>query len=376
MTPRRFSLILLSVCLASGAAAWAQMPPPPGGVELPPGHPEVPGMPTEPTEAPAAAGRLAVQAIQGTPGGPAIGEAPVTVQLIHRGMLLDTLSAALDEHGVVMFEDLAVNMSVQPVVEIDYAGVTYRQVGSIMDANNAEQKIQVHCYEVTEEEPDWNVAMRHLMLSPEEQAVRVTELLVLQHAGDRSWVGEPTEDGARVVMELALPEGAYDVQLGGGFSLDGSDAGIEGGALMIRRPLVPGRSEMRLSYVVPAPQGLATIDILAPADVQRTMVIVPEEMTTEAVRSLRDGGTQAMGEKTVRFYVATDLPSGERASLSVGGLGSGPVPVEEEAAVAANAPSPSSGGAAKLIAAIGGGVLLLLAAVIIFFRSSPRPAAD
>ena len=370
MTRQCSSAITLPACFCLVAAAWGQMADPTGGEKLPAGHPDISMMEAPPT--PAATGRLAVQALQGTPGGPTVGEAEVQVQLIHRGMLLDTLSGTLDEHGVVMFEDLAVATGFQPIVTIHYAGVTYQQVGALMDGGHPEQKVQVLCYEVTDDTPEWAVAMRHLMLSPAEEGVRVTELLVVSSAGDRTWRGVPTEDGERTTMEFSLPEGARDVQLGRGFS-GWSDAALQRGQLLTRRPLVPGRTELQFSYIVPAVEGSAMIDVVAPAPVERMMVIVPEGMALDAADSLRDGGTQAMGGKAVRFYVASDLAAGQATGLSVTGLGPAPAPAGEATAVPANAPVSTSGGVAKIVAAVGG-IVLLLAAIVVFFRSSAKPA--
>jgi hypothetical protein len=106
--------------------------------------------------------------------------------------------------------------------------------------------------------------------------------------------------------------------------------------------------------------------------VDSLMVIVPEDITMEAVRGLEVGGTQAMGSTTVNYYVAGGLAAGEVASLAVSGLAAG----EGAAAVAdSTTGTAESGNLAKIIAAIGGAVLLLLAIIIIIFRS-PKPALE
>ncbi len=373
MTRASFALTGFSASLLLAMNASAQMTTPADGEMLPAGHPDISSMMQgAAAPEPATTGRLAIQARQGTLGGPSIAGAEVTVELIHRGMSLETLDATLDEHGVVMFEDLAVGMGIQPIVTIKHAGVTYGQSGTIMDAEHPHQKVEIFCYEVTDDIPDWNIVMRHLMLSPAEEGVRVTELMVLNSSGNRTWLGASAEDGAKTIMELALTEGARDVELGRGFS-GWSDAAFEGGKLAFRRPLVPGRTEFQFSYIVPATEDSATIDIVAPATVERMMVILPEGMSADATDSLKDGGTQAMGGKPVRFYVASDLPAEAAASLSVSSVTApGPAAPNDAAAVVPESPAATSGSVAKLVAALGGGTLLLLAVGIIFFRSSPR----
>ena len=325
----------------------------------------------EPDLAAVARGSLAVQAIQGTPGGPAIGAAKVEVQLVHRGMLVDTLEAMLDEHGVVMIEDLPVGMGVQPIVQVHYAGVTYQQAGAMMDTAHREQKVRVLCYEVTDEAPDWKVTMRHVMLSRAPEGLRVTELLRLENPADRTWLGTPAADGSRTTTVLTLPQGAQDVSLGRGFH-DWCCSTLADGRLINHLPLMPETTELNFSYIIQPEEGSVAIDVVAPASVDSMMVIVPEDMTMEAVQGLEAGGTQTMGSTTVRYYVAGGLAAGEVASLSVSGLAA----AEAATTVAeSTTDTAESSNLAKIIAAIGGAVLLLLAIIIIFFRS-PKPALE
>ena len=144
---RFFIPCLCAVLLSAGA--WAQHAgaeggnkfPLPGGdagwIEEPhlfplPGGEDSQGADDAPSMMPAR-GVLAIRAVQGTPGAEPIGQTKVTVQLYHRGMLLDTIETQLDEHGIVMLEDLPIDSAFQPVAQIEYAGVTYSVVGELME---------------------------------------------------------------------------------------------------------------------------------------------------------------------------------------------------------------------------------------------------
>jgi hypothetical protein len=280
-------------------------------------------------------GTLAIKAIQGTPGGPVIVEAPVEIQLYHRGMLIETINTKLDEHGIVMIEDLPLAMDVQPVVLINHADLTYQKVGAVMDRMNPEQTIEVTCYELTDEEPMWKVRMRHVMLSPApdgSDGLHVTEVMMVENLGDRTWAGTIRPGFERpITTEFTLPDGAMGVSIGRGFhdwccttleKVPGSSNGSRH-ALLNHLPIMPGATEMIFSYILPARRGAATIDIAAPnapGGVDQVMVLVPEQLNATSVIGLTASGADQMGQTPVTRYMAAGVARGETVSLTLTGL--------------------------------------------------------
>jgi hypothetical protein len=128
---------------------------------------------------------------------------------------------------------------------------------------------------------------------------------------------------------------------------------------------MPGTTEMSFSYMLPATDGAATLDIVAPANVEKMSVIVPDDVNVESVTGLTAGGSQQMGESSFRYYLAGNLQESGRASLRVAGLSGGG---------AATAGAVNVAGRAKYIAGIGAGLLLLFAFAMILVKS-PRAAA-
>ncbi|UCD76163.1 MAG: hypothetical protein JSV91_04415 [Phycisphaerales bacterium] len=310
----------------------------------------------------ATTGKLAIQAVQGTPFAEPIGVAKVTVQLFHQGMLLDTIKAETDEHGVVMLEDLPVQSAFVPVVQVAYAGVTYSVVGSQMDIENHQQKLEVPCYEVTEEQPDWKVTMRHLMIMPVAHGLTVTEVMVLQSSGERSWLGEPRPDGKRTTTVFTLPAGATDVNLGAGFH-DWCCSTLEDGKLVNHLPLMPGVTQMRFSYHLHADEDSMAIDVVAPAAVDQMVVMLPAELAS-GVQGLEAGPVQEMGDARVQTYMGRNLQAGAKANLQLTGLSVAPATTAE--------PGAGQAGVAKVIAIVGGGVLLIVAAFMLLGRPKNR----
>jgi hypothetical protein len=308
-------------------------------------------------------GRLAIRAIQGTPEGPPIGTAPVTVQLFHRGMLFDTVNSQLDEHGVTVLEDLPAGMDVQPVVQVVYKDMTYQKVGETLNAAQPQQSLEVICYEPTNVAPAWAVRMWHVMMDRRPPGLFVTEVLVVENPGDRTWLGTDGAGAKPITTSFALHQQARDVALGPGFH-DWCCTTHAPGSLVNHLPLMPETTEFRFSYLIPAEDDSIDLDIVAPAPVDHVLVVLPVDITVQHAHGLMLSGTDTSGAQPVVAYMAANLGRGQRATLSLAGLGTA-APLATGAA-----------GLAKIAAAVGGGLLLVLAVVVVLVRSGRTAPAD
>jgi hypothetical protein len=358
---RRASRVLaVALAAASWPAAAAGQEPQPGGDKFP-----LPDAPPELGQvARSVSGSLAIRAVQGTPGGPRIGAVPVTVDLYHRGMLVDSVEAQLDEHGVTVLESLPAGMGVEPRVRVVYKGMTYLQDGPLMDAAHPQQTVEVVCYEPTEVAPDWAIGMWHVMMDRRPPGLFVTEVIVVENPADRTWLGSGAGEGDKpVTTSFALHERAQGVALGPGFH-DWCCTTHAPGSLVNHLPLMPDRTEFKFSYVIPAQDDAVAFDIVAPAPADHVMVILPDDIEVRDIQGLTLSATDRGGPRPVVAYSAADLGRGQRARLGLAGLGA-PAPLADGA-----------GGLAKIAAAVGGGVLLVLAVVIVVARSGRGAAAE
>lgn len=361
-----FSLCMLGSAAVPAAAQNAS--PDTGGAKFPlpaPGTSSAPGgAGMVGPDAPAAGvtGAIAVKAVQGTPGGPAIANAPITVQLIHRGAVIKTIEAELDEHGVAVLEDLPIGMGVTPVVHVTYGKVGYQQPGEIMNAEARQQTIEVVCYELSSEAPDWHIAMRHVMVGRDPQGLTVAEVIVIDNPENRTWTGTPVESGQPVTCVLPLPEGATNVALGRGFH-DWCCTTFESGKLSNHLPLMPQRSELHFRYTIPVVDGGALLRIPIEQAVAEMMVVVPEELATEGVEGLDLGGTETFGGRTVRYYRSSDVEAGRPMEVRLAGL------------THDHEPGAASGASIiRTVGGIGAGLLVLITAIVLMRRPAPGAA--
>lgn len=375
------SFVAASLLLVSSAAVAQQGAP--GGIPWPDkSAPPAAGQPSS------AAGSLAIKVTQGTPGEQPIGAIDVAVELYHRGMLVDTLHTRTDDRGTATIESLPIGVGVRPLVKVKYDDLDYQIGGGPMDAEHPHQDIEVVCYATTEAPPAWSVQTRHMMVTPEAGGVRVTEVMMVQNPDQRTWVGnvglyaqaptDATGKAKRDTTAFVLPEGATDVQLGRGFH-KWCCSTIAGDRLVNHLPLMPEVSEMMFSYLLPAKDGTATLNIAAPSDVGSTMLMTPTTLEAGTTQGLTFGGEQSMGDSAARIYSAPTMARGQKASITFVNLAAPAAPAASAQPAAGMAPAGSAseasttktsgGGVAKIVAGVGGGVILAVAAFLLLRRS-------
>lgn len=336
------------ICITTAAIAVA-------GAQAQPAPGPAPAQPIDSVMAEAPTGALAVQVVQGTAGGPVVGSLDIEVDLYHLDHVLKTLTATLDASGVALIENVPLPVEVRPVVRLQYAGVTYLEVGAPLSAERNEGVVTLTVFETTDEAPLWHVSMRHVMVEPHSDGAAVAETLVVENPGDRTWLGEATDGGAeRPTIRVSLPEGADQVQLESGFHgwcctvLTGSD-------LIVKMPLMPGRTSFRYSYHVPATGKRAEVRISSPAPTAQAVFFVPEGATTVSPIALDHLGVEQMGQMRVNMYRAADLAGGVEAGVMLAGLTSA-------VATTPTTPTGATAAHAQRAALIGVGLVLAVSA--------------
>ena len=334
---------------------------------LPAGHPSISHVPpaTEPTHAlvaPASAGSIAVRARQGTQGGPAVaGGSAVSLELYHQGHVIHKADAALDSSGIVIFENIPLAVECQPMVKVTYNGVEYQQLGQVMDSRKPSQQIDVSVFETTEVEPAWQVHMRHVLVDPSPEGLKITEMVAVQNPTDRAWIGKLRSDGKRGTIAIPIPDGATNIEFGEG--LHGCCVKTENGKLVNTMALTPGTSQISFSYVVPANSATATIAVTAPTAVKHMMLFVPDNGTPVTVAGLDDLGLREMGKSKSRMFKGADLKPGHQTVLTVA-VPAAATAVASAASGATNAP--------KVIAGVGVGAIVVVGAGLVLFKTPKK----
>ena len=347
---------------------------------LPAGHPQMPPageMPAMPPagQAPAmppapVAATLSVQAIQGTTKGPAVGADPVEVDLLRDGDVVSHIEDKLDATGKLTLKDLPGGADITPVVRITHAGVVYNTSGNPLIAQHG-GKVTVKVYEATEEQPEWKIKIRHVMVQPYKDGVQVMEMMGIENPTDRSWIGKADPiTGKRATLSVPLPKGAKNVQMMSGFH--NTCASVLGDRIVDTDPFVPETSQYQIGYIVPAINGKVDLSVAAPAGIDRMMLFVPDDGSSVSAIGMEDLGAKEndRGGKT-HYYKAQGAKAGDSIGVTLTNLpdkalasGEG-----EDGAAATNALSNDK--TPQILAGVGA-VLILFIGIAFLFKPSHR----
>ncbi len=248
-------------------------------------------------------------------------------------------------------------------------------------------------YETTEVEPDWHIAVRHLIVRPMEDQLHVTEVWAVFNPTEKSYIGKPVQEVAevmvgsedapqdqapqtqpqashekgRAVLALPLPGKASHVQPGRGF--EACCTRVEEGKLISTSPMTPGTNELHLNYRLAAEDGVFELPLTAPALTKHMMVFLPDDGSVVTAKGLTAGDPFQAGDKQFRMYMGKEVEKNTELGLTI----------KSDQAIAKPASMTASGAVApvdnasqiKMVAGIGGGALLL-AAVIVLLKPSKK----
>ena len=293
-----------------------------GAAQLPAGHPDISQMMGGGGGAPPAASgttSLIVKVAQGTIGGPTtLGGLSGTVEVYDRDRVVAKLDAKLNERGEVTISGIPVGPTFQPLVTVTYKDVAYQAAGQPI-INATPQTVTVQVYEPTDQPVGWEVRMRHVMLQPAANGVQVIDMLAIDNATDRAFIGAPGSDGAdgrRMTFALPIPVGARDVKLVGGFHDCCSK--VVNGFVASTMAIVPGTTQYQLTYFVPQRDGKAEITAAAPAVTKHFIAFAPDDGTTITASGLETGTTD-MGGGAMRYFKAAAVPADQVVKMVVSG---------------------------------------------------------
>ena len=361
----RFRSILLAGLVSSLLAFVVHAQTPLGPVRdpnaispaLPPGHPDLPDM--APASQPSSHGSITIRAIQGTGGAPAVAGQPATVELFHRDRIIRKLDVKLDDKGTTVLSGLPLSLPFRPLVSIGYQNVIYRATGGVMDTDHPNQDVDLVVYQATEQPPAWRLHMRHVIVTPSPDGLKVTEMLALTNPTDRTWLGTPDGQGGRTTLSIVMPAGAEHLELGG--DLPQQYTKFQDGKLMNTLPMPPGDAQLELNYFIHGKDGQAKLNVTAPGLVKRMVLFVPAEGASVKVTGLEDGGIHDAQDGKMQMYKGADLAAGHETVVTA------ILPAATVPAAAASSDAP------KIIAGIGILVVLVVGAVFIVWKM-PRPA--
>lgn len=282
--------------------------------------------------------------VNGTAGGGLTAGLPVTLTIF--GSEADDqptqLQTTTDEAGAFVFEQVPLSADTSYQLSAVYAGVEYvGEPGSLTSADGlAGQTLDV--YETTSDPAAMRASMAHVVIQVDEESdsLLVSELLVINNTGDRTYVGLPVEQtnpalgeshppiGGNETLRFAVPPGASDVGIVDGLLIE--DLITADFGFIDTSPWVPGTRQVAFSYSLPYEGSdyvlrtsldipADTVNILMPkgkAKLESASPFTQDEAVLQDEPYFRASANNLEAGATIQA-ILTDLPSGDGSGVQI-----------------------------------------------------------
>jgi hypothetical protein len=230
-------------------------------------------------------------------------EKGVVVQLVHHSaQSAEVLVDTSDAEGRFSFE-----LTGEPSADVPMMlSAEYKDVGYRSDrVTDLSETVEIAVYESTDRDDNIQMISHHLIVDA--KARQVTQVLIYQNTGDRTY---KTGAGHGHGIEVPLPEGVTDVQS------DIPGVHTHGPTLVDSRPVPPGR--MQLSFTTPLPRDGRLTQRFKYATPSIDVFITPAESEVSDV-TMTDLGPVNLGERSFRRLIAENVQAGGQVSFRLGG---------------------------------------------------------
>ncbi len=244
---------------------------------------------------------------------------PVRLYLFSGNTLSDTKRATTDAQGAFRFEGVPTGNAWAAVATVEYAGVEYQS--RMLDlSTGTDFNGDVTVYETTAGDSALKIDRSHLIVEMGIGQLEVTELVILNNAGDRTYVGaEEVVPNRMATARLALPTGATDVS----FSTEELAGAMvrTGEGFVDTRPVIPGQQQYVLSYALPC-EG-STYNLTKPTIYQTTAidVLVDAPGAEVSAAALERLGTRQAEGRAYEHLAGSALDKGADVTIRFTGLG-------------------------------------------------------
>lgn len=262
----------------------------------------------------AEAATLIGRLVNKTPGGQGVGGIEVTLTENREGRESGKRAARTDAQGRFRFADLSAGVGLSYGLSVNYQRGEYLAGPVASDAKSADRAIEIPVYDATTDPRALGVKLHHAIFDPAQDGFRVTEVLVVRNAGDRTYVGDrELGDGRRATLRFTLPAGSTDIKCGDGL-MDCCSVPTEAG-FTDTMDVKPGERQVAFTYIL---GGGSAVQFVRPLDypTQAVELFVPERTRIASPSGLQTAGV-ATGENGRRYTRLTGVSLAPPARLAV-----------------------------------------------------------
>ncbi len=229
-------------------------------------------------------------------------EAGIVVKFVHHtAQSAEVLVDTSDSEGQFSFEiPSEPSAEVPMMLSAEYQDVPYRSER----VTDSSKLVEVAVYESTNQDDAIEMISHHLIIDA--QASQVTQILIFQNTGDRTF---KTGTGHGHGVEVPLPEGITEVWS------DIPGVHNHGPTLVDSRPVVPGRMQLAFTMAIPA-DGRITQRLKYATPAIDAFITPAETEVTD--NTMSDLGPVDLGERQFRRLISENVSAGGQVSFRLG----------------------------------------------------------
>jgi hypothetical protein len=240
-------------------------------------------------------------------------------------------SASVDARGGFSFDDVSIDSSIAYTVGVEYGGATYET--AIPAEGLPTVPLVVTIYEPTTSDATLQIDAATWVvesIDPDNQQLTILETIVLNNAGDRTFVGDhhgdPGSDAPGVLprsLRILLPPGAsgFTAQLG----IDSSTTLPVANGVVDTQPILPGLHQIGYTYNIAYSEGGAEIRKAMPYATRRLRFLGPNAGLDLRSDRLVAAGSVQIANRPFLILAADDVPANSEVTVDIFGLPSSPV---------------------------------------------------
>ncbi len=234
-----------------------------------------------------------------------------------------TMTTTVDADGLFRFDLADVPQEWIYRVSLEYGGVAYSSDFGELSFDRTDIELPITVYELTSDPGDISIGQLHIFLSFGDGTLDVSELYVVNNAGQEVFVGESGLGGGTVVLDV--PGGAQGVSVQRGFQ--GIDVFLPletipvGDQDAVDIPVRPGSASLTLlvEYGLPYEDGI-DLNHLVNYPASGVNLLVPDAgVSLEETNGWANMGQQSTEVGVFTSYVQSGLPAGDRLIINLTG---------------------------------------------------------
>lgn len=211
-------------------------------------------------------------------------------------------SVVSDSDGVFEFSELQMEPSLSYKLTTHFQDADYSSPLIRLTSKHPEQTVDLKAYSSSDDDSKIQITAHHLIIESIENALQVTEYIILQNAGNTSYLISSSE-GNKIGLRLELPNGFKDLKIEG---LMECCISFDENTLLYSHATLPGMMHIIFSYHMPSKKHVNLSRRLS-FNTSKLLALVGGEHSSLTSNTLSDSGQAQMKGKTYTKYTANNL---------------------------------------------------------------------